>query len=157
VVTNSRKSGDWLQDHLVRSCVRYGVKNISEAREILKEELYNYNYRRIHSTTGEIPMVRFNKAIKDGKSLFRSFEIPKPYDSVKDIFSLRLKRMTDGYRSVSVKGLSLKVPGGECHTWVELRLIPDFKTHLIEIRFWQDKKYLGTTNIKIDDLPIVRY
>ena len=33
---------DWLQDHLVRSCVRYGVKNISEAREILKPDFRGF-------------------------------------------------------------------------------------------------------------------
>lgn len=147
----------WLQDHLVRSCVRYNVNNIDEARKILKEEIFNYNFRRIHSTTGEIPMVRFNQAIKNGKTLFKPLMVPKPYESTKDIFALRLRRMMDGYRSISVKGLTLKVPGGECYTWVELRLIPDFQTKLIEIRFWQDKKYLGLTKIKIDDLPIVHY
>lgn len=151
------RSYHWLQDHIVRTCVRYQAKNIDEARKILKEEIDNYNWRRVHSTTGEIPMMRFNSALKAGKTLFKPFEIPKPYESTKDIFALRLKRMADGYRSVSVKGLTLKVPGGECHEWVDMRISPDFKSQLIEIRFWQNKKYLGKSKIKIDDLPIVRY
>jgi hypothetical protein len=43
---------------------------------VLKEEVYNYNYRKTHSTTGEIPMIRFNNAISINKTLFRPFEIP---------------------------------------------------------------------------------
>lgn len=41
----------WLQDHLVRSCLRNNITTIDSAKEILKKEVYDYNYKRIHSTT----------------------------------------------------------------------------------------------------------
>ena len=40
----------WLQDHLVRTCIRDNVKNIAHAQRILNYERDQYNYRRIHST-----------------------------------------------------------------------------------------------------------
>ena len=70
----------WLQDHLVRACVRDNVTTIQEARKILAEEVKDYNYKRVHSTTKEIPHVRFQKALKDKKSLFREFKIPAPFN-----------------------------------------------------------------------------
>ncbi len=147
----------WLQDHLVRTCVRGGITDIERARELLREELSVYNNKRVHSTTGEIPMIRFNRAVTEGKTLFRSFAIPTPYESVKDIFAWRVTRMTDGYRTVSVKGTKLKVPNGDCYVHVELRMYPDFTTKTIAVRFWQNKKFLGTTTIPLNELSIVHY
>ncbi len=147
----------WLQDHLVRTCVRGGIKDINLARELLRKELNVYNTKRIHSTTGEIPMIRFNTAVKTGHTLFRPFEMPTPYESVKDIFALRVTRMTDGYRSISLKGTKLKVPHGACYVPVELRMYPDFTTKTIEVRFWQNKKFLGVTTVPLNELSIVHY
>lgn len=147
----------WLQDHLVRTCVREEIRDITKARGILREELYIYNCKRIHSTTGEIPIIRFNRAVKEGKTLFRPFAIPKPYESTKDIFALRLSRMTDGYRTVSVKGTKLKVPHGECYVHVELRMYPNFTDKTVEVRFWQEKKFLGSVTVSLEAIPIVHF
>jgi hypothetical protein len=66
----------WLQDHLVRTCVREGITSIDQARQVLYEELHQYNYKRVHSTTGEIPVLRYEKAVEENRGLFRRFEIP---------------------------------------------------------------------------------
>jgi len=76
----------WLQDHLVRTCVREGITSIDQARQVLYEELHQYNYKRVHSTTGEIPVLRYEKALEENRSLFRRFEIPRPYQTLDDIF-----------------------------------------------------------------------
>ncbi|GAH32733.1 unnamed protein product, partial [marine sediment metagenome] len=76
----------WLQDRIVRTCAREGIEAIQEGREVLENEIKRYNYRQVHSTTGEVPIIRFERAIREKKSLFREFEIPPPYTSVKDIF-----------------------------------------------------------------------
>ena len=68
----------WLQDHLVRTCVREGLTSIDQARQVLYEELHQYNYKRVHSTTGEIPVLRYEKALEENRGLFRRFEIPDP-------------------------------------------------------------------------------
>ena len=142
----------WLQDHVGRNCVRGGVTNIEQGREILKQEVYEYNYRRVHSTTDEIPGIRFNRAIKEGKTLFRPFEIPKPYESVKDIFCLRATRRTDGYRKISFHGVSLEVAKVGCYEQVELRLYPNAKDKTIEIRFWFNQTLVGVIIVAMDKI-----
>src|SRR5512139_2451339 len=71
----------WLQDRLIRTCVREDVTDIKPAQQILRQEIHRYNYRQVHSTTQEIPYFRFQRALKDKKSLFREFKIRPPYQS----------------------------------------------------------------------------
>ena len=99
----------WLQDRLVRTCVREDVKDIRHAQTILHRELQRYNYRQVHSTTQEVPYYRFQRALNEGKSLFREFKVPYPYQSVKDIFCLKTTRVIDAYRNISLNGIQLKV------------------------------------------------
>ena len=73
---------EWLQDHIVRTCVRRGITSIVEARQVLKYEVEQYNWRRVHSTTGEVPMFRLQRAIKEQKTLFRDFVLKPPFQSV---------------------------------------------------------------------------
>src|SRR5512136_3364300 len=87
----------WLQDRIVRTCAIEKLTTIEEVRAVLKEELDHYNNRQVHSTTGEVPSIRFEKAKKEGNSLFRPFALPTPYTSAKDIFCLREKRTVNGY------------------------------------------------------------
>ena len=59
----------WLQDHLVRTCIRENVKDINHAQRVLNYERDHYNYKQIHSTTKEIPNRRFNSALEAKKSV----------------------------------------------------------------------------------------
>ncbi len=69
----------WLQDRLVRTCIRENVTDIKDAQKILNQELRRYNHRQVHSTTQEVPYVRFQKALNENNSLFREFKIlPSP-------------------------------------------------------------------------------
>lgn len=147
----------WLQDHLIRTCVREGFTDIKDARKILYAEVRDYNSKRVHSTTKEIPDIRFNKAIKESKTLLREFKLEPPFQSVKDIFCLRATRTVDSYRRISLKGYELKVPGVLPRQDVELRMYPDFKTGLVEIRFWHKGHFMGFQKVKITDLPIVQF
>jgi len=147
----------WLQDHIVRTCVREGITQISDGRKVLQDEIAQYNYKRVHSTTGEIPMIRFRKAIKEQKSLFREFKLEHPFKSAKDVFCLRFERRVDSYRKVSLKGLSIQVPKVMPRQKVELRLYPDFKTGLTEIRFWHNQLFVGSQQVKNQDLPIIHF
>jgi hypothetical protein len=147
----------WLQDHLVRTCVREGITNIEDAQKLLQAEVRDYNSKRVHSTTKEIPDIRFNKAIRENKTLFREFKLESPFQSAKDIFCLRAIRTVDSYRKISIKGCELKVPGVMPKQDVELRMYPDFKTGLIEVRFWHNGQFAGWQKVKITDLPIVQF
>lgn len=146
----------WLQDHLVRTCVRYEITDIHKGQHILNAEVSRYNSRQVHSVTGEIPDIRFNKAIKEGKTLFRPFIPTKPYAS-KDIFSLRESRTTDGYRSISLYGTKLKVPHVDPYRPIDIRMFPNTKTKTIEVRFWHEKTFLGSQTLPAKDLPGVHF
>lgn len=144
----------WLQDHLVRTCIRENVKDIKHAQRILNTECHRYNYKQLHSTTLEIPSLRFNSALKAKKSLFRSWVIPKPFLSLRDIFALRSRRLIDNYHSVSINNLRIKLPNVESRQPVDIRvyiLAQDF----YELRFWYHGKLIKVQRSKIKNfLPI---
>jgi hypothetical protein len=148
---------EWLQDHIVRTCVRRGITSIVEARKILKYEVEQYNWKRVHSTTGEVPMFRLQRAIKEQKTLFRDFVLKPPFQSVKDVFCLRMERTVDSYRKISLQGLELAVPGILPRNKVEVRLYPDLKTGVTEVRFWHEGRFTGSQRVKSADLPIVQF
>jgi len=147
----------WLQDRIVRTCARENVTTIEQTREILGYEARRYNEHQVHSTTGEIPAVRFEKAIKEGQTLFWSFKLPVPYQSTKDLFSLREKRTADAYRKVSFGKTEFKVPGVNPYDEVELHMIPNEQTGLTGIRFWHKGKLAEIQNIKNADLKRVQF
>lgn len=147
----------WIQDHLVRICARENITSIIQANSILHREVYEYNYKRIHSTTGEIPHLRYQRALEEKKSVFRQFLIPPPYQSIKDIFSFRLKRTVDAYRTVSVDNLRLKFNNAPIREDVDLRIYPNLQTGLSEIRFWHKDKLLDIQKVKTELLKVVHF
>jgi len=126
----------WIQDRLVRTCYRENIRVIKEAQLILNSLVRKYNYQIVHSTTGEIPYIRFQRAIREKRTLFREFSIMPPFLSTKDIFCLRVDRMVDSYRKVSINNLELKVPKVPLHERIQLRITPDKESGLSEVRFW---------------------
>jgi hypothetical protein len=146
----------WLQDRLVRTCVRENVTDIRDAQKILNQEVRRYNYRQVHSTTQEIPYSRFQKALKEKKSLFREFLLKPPFQSSKDIFCLRTTRRVDAYRKISISNLPLKVNKAIPHDIVTLRIYP-LNNRVSEIRFWGKDTLLDVQRIKNADLKGVHF
>jgi hypothetical protein len=147
----------WLQDRIVRTCARENVRDISQIREILAFEVKRYNEHQVHSTTGEIPVVRLEKALEEGDSLFRPFKVPFPYESTHDIFCLRDSRITSSYRKISLNGIEFRVPGVDPHEKVDLRMVPDEETGLTEIRFWHNGRLVSMQKVKTSHLTPVRF
>jgi transposase len=139
----------WLQDRLVRTCALEHITTLTDARPVLREEVHRYNYHQVHSTTGEIPAVRFEKAHNEHRSLFRPFAVPKPFTSPKDVFCLRYARTADGYRKISLAGHVLQIPGIEPRDDVQLHLVPDEAKNLVELRIWAADRLLHTTHLPI--------
>jgi len=146
----------WLQDRLIRTCVREDVKEINHAQRVLNHELYRYNHQQLHSTTQEIPYLRFQKALKENQSLFREFTIKPPYQSVKDIFCFRMDRTIDPYRRISIHNLQLKVNHATPGKTVNLRIYPS-TNEIAEIRFWSEGKLIDVQRIKNSDLKGVHF
>jgi transposase len=142
----------WLQERIVRTCALEHIDSLEDARLVLREEIHRYNYQQVHSTTQEIPAIRFEKARKENRSLFRSFSLPKPFTSAKDVFCLRHHRVADGYRKVTLVGHSIQIPGICPREEIDLHFVPDESKNLVEIRFWATGKLVHTTNLPLDSL-----
>lgn len=147
----------WLQDRLVRECSREMVRTIDQARPLLNSEVFRYNNHQVHSSTGEIPFIRFQKALDEKKSLFREFKVPPPYESSKDIFCLRAIRSVDPYRNISFNNIKFKISGVPIRSRVHLRIVPNKETGLGEIRFWYKNKLVSVQNIKNEDINLVHF
>jgi hypothetical protein len=139
----------WLQDRLVRTCALEHITTLTDARPVLREEVHRYNYHQVHSTTGEIPAVRFEKAHNEHRSLFRPFAVPHPFTSPKDVFCLRYARIADGYRKISLAGHTLQIPGIDPRDELNLHLIPDETKNLVEIRIWAADRLVHCTHLPI--------
>jgi len=147
----------WLQDRIVRTCAIEKITAIEDARVVLKEELDRYNNHQVHSTTGEVPSIRFDKARKEGKSLFRPFALPKPYTSTKDIFCLREKRRVNGYRKISLSNHEIAVPNVPLREEVEVHLIPDVERGALEMRIWWENRMAHSVTYPLKEFPRVQF
>ena len=146
----------WLQDHLVRTCLREDVTSIDAANRLLAQEVHDYNYRRVHSTTGQIPSLRFQEALKAKQSLFRPFTPPPPFQSAKDLFCFRIERTTNAYRRIALDTLQFSVRGVDPYQPVTLRITPRDR-QLAEIRFWHENRLVDVQTVKQEDLTSVRF
>lgn len=146
----------WLQDRIVRTCVREDVTDIRDARRILAREIDRYNYRQVHSTTREVPYLRLQRALKEKQSLFRELTIKPPFQSVKDIFCLRVERSVDPYRRISLHNMQIKVKNATPRKRVTLRIYPLNNT-VSEIRFWCDGSLIDIQRIKNSNLVGVHF
>jgi len=146
----------WLQDHLIRTCLREDVTSLSAANQVLAKEVHEYNYRRIHATTGEIPYRRFQRALQAKQSLFRPFTLPPPFQSAKDLFCFRLERTTNAYRRISLDTLQFSVRGVAPYQPVTLRIAPRDR-HLAEIRCWHENRLVDVQTVKLQDLKSVHF
>ena len=142
----------WMQDRIVRTCALENISSLQDVRRVLGEEIHRYNFLQVHSTTKEIPAIRFEKAKKDNKSVFCPFVLPKDIESPKDIFCIRHNRVADGYRKISIAGQTFQISGIEPREAVELHLIPDEAKYLVEIRVWAHKKMVHRFNMPIADI-----
>ncbi|WP_457643238.1 hypothetical protein [Persephonella sp.] len=146
----------WLQDRLIRTCVREDIRTIEEAQRVLDMEVQRYNYRQVHSTTGEIPAMRFERALREGSTLFREFKVPGPYESPKDIFCLRTQRIVNPYGQISLKGLKLKLNKVKTGDLIDVRVYP-LDEEVSELRLWREGTLIEVFHIKNSDLKGVHF
>lgn len=141
----------WMQDRIIRSCIRENVKTIAHGQRILNYELDRYNHRQLHSTTKEIPSLRFQNAKEQNKSLFREFKIPQPFLTLKDIFCFRTSRIIDNYGKITISQLSFRLKNVQPRDSVDIRIYP-LSDSLLELRFWDNDKLLDTQRVRKSDL-----
>ena len=147
----------WMQDRIVRTCALEQVRTIEQAREVLKNEVDRYNNHQVHSTTKEIPHIRFEKAKREGNTLFRPFIIPRPFCSYKDVFCLREKRMVNAYHKIALFNKEIFVSKVPLRDYVEIFMVPNKKLRIMELRFWWNNQLVQTTIYPLKDFPSVHF
>jgi hypothetical protein len=144
----------WLQDRIVRTCALENISTMEDARSVLREEVHRYNDHQVHSTTKEIPSIRFEKARKAGNSLFRPFSLPNPFTSPKDVFCLRETRVVDGYRRISLFSHTIEVPNVPLYEDVDIHMVPDPKRQVMEIRIWWNEKMVHSVDLPLQGFRV---
>lgn len=144
----------WLQDRIVRTCALEGLDQLEEVRAVLREEVDRYNNHQVHSTTREIPNLRFSRAIAEGNSLFRPFSVPKPYTSSKDVFCLRERRMVNGYRRISLFSHQIQVPSVPLREEVDVHMIPNIEKQVMELRIWWNEKMVHSLSLPLQGFRV---
>src|SRR3990170_396791 len=129
----------WMQDRIVRTCALENLSTLEEARTVLREEVNRYNDHQVHSTTQEIPSLRFPRAQQEGNSLFRPYALPKPYTSPKDVFCLRERRQLNAYGRISLFDQQIRVANVPLREQVQLHMVPDTDKQLLHVRIWWNK------------------
>lgn len=147
----------WLQDRIVRQAAKENLTTINELRKVLRGLVWKYNNQWVHSTTKEIPIIRFENALKNKKSLFTPFKLNITDRTIDDIFCLKMERTVDSYRKVSIDGFELRVPNGAPRQTVNVKIVPVAEKRLVKIRFWQKNCFLGEILEKQENLPIVHF
>ena len=95
-------------------------------------------------------MGRFNSALEAKKSLSRTWAIPRPFLSFKDIFAVRIERYIDGPSSVTIKNITIKLSNVEPRYPVDIRAYP-LDNDLYELRFWHNARLVKVERLKIPD------
>lgn len=145
----------WLQDRVVRRSAKDHVTKFTEVREIFRDEVNRYNNRQVHSTTKEIPIMRLEAALNQNRTMLRPFFIPKPYESIKDIFCLRTTRTVNHYQKIALNNLMFDVPSVRPGQEVNVKIRPEPETGQAEIRIWHNDRLAAAKTILLKDLPQV--
>ena len=144
----------WLQDRIVRTCVLENISDLAEARQVLRDEVDRYNNHQVHSTTKEIPSVRFDRARAAGQTLFRAFSLPQPYRSAKDVFCLHETRIVNAYRRISLNNHEIEVPHVDLREHVDIHLVPDLIKNVMEVRIWWREKMVHAVAFPLGDFKV---
>jgi hypothetical protein len=144
----------WIQDRGVRTCALEHITALEEVRQVLREEVERYNQRQVHSTTKEIPAIRFGRALKEANSLFRPFSVSAPYTSADDVFCLQETRVTNGYGRISLFNHQIRVANVPLREPVDVHLVPDFDRNLMHLRVWYQGALAHTVDLPLNDFRV---
>ncbi len=68
-----------------------------------------------------------------------------------------MKRKVDAYHKISINNLKLKVHKAPLREEIELRIAPDEKTALAEVRIWYKDILTDVYQVKNSNLSIVKF
>lgn len=144
----------WIQDRVVRTCALENIADLEEVRQVLREEVERYNQRQVHSTTKEIPAIRFGRALTEANSLFRPFSLPAPYTSPDDVFCLQETRVTNGYGRISLFNHPIRVANVPLRAHVDVHLVPHFDSDVMHVRVWHKESLAHSVDLPLNDFRV---
>lgn len=144
----------WIQDRVVRTCALERISDLEGVREVLCEQVDRYNQRQVHSTTREIPAIRFGRAMTEANCLFRPFAVPPPYTSPDDVFCLQETRVANGYGRISLFNHEIRVANVPLRQPVEVHLVPDFSREIMNVRIWHRGALAHTVDLPLDEFRV---
>lgn len=144
----------WIQDRVVRTCALEHITALEEVRQVLREEVERYNQRQVHSTTKEIPAIRFGRALSQANSLFRPFSVPDPFSSADDVFCLQETRVTNGYGRISLFNHQVRVANVPLREPVDVHLVPNFDKHVMHVRIWHRERLAHTVDLPLNSFRV---
>ena len=147
----------WIQDRVVRTASKEKLTTISELREVLYKLVDQYNNHWVHSTTKEIPVVRFENALNNNLCLFKPLQRVLLDTDLKDIFCLTAQRKVDGYKRISFEKNVLELPNATARQVVDINIVFDTQKQIAELRFWQLGKLIEIKTLPTQKLPEVRF
>ncbi len=130
------------------------IDNLNDARQVLSEERDRYCHHQVHSTTKEIPAVRFGRAHTEENSLFRPFSLPAPYTSPDDVFCLQETRVTNGYGRISLFNHDIRVANVPLREQVDVHMIPDFDRDIMRVRIWHRDALAHTVEPPLQEFAV---
>ncbi|MCJ7473175.1 MAG: hypothetical protein MUP02_10310 [Actinobacteria bacterium] len=83
--------------------------------------------------------------------------LPTPYLSSKDIFALRDQRTVNPYRKISFNKLIFPISGAPIREKVDLRIVPDMRSGMAEIRLWYKDSLIGIQSAKNEDINLMNF
>lgn len=96
----------YLQARVPYLCSKRKVAKISEGQEVVDEVINYYNTQRFHEETGEIPVKRWDRALKEGRCCLRPVTEDIDWDYVS---AFKSSRTVDGYGTLSYRGTKYKL------------------------------------------------
>lgn len=144
----------WIQDRVVRTCALEKITELEELSAVLREEIDRHNQGQVHSTTKEIPAIRFGRAITKENSQFRPFSVPAPYTSPDDVFCLQETRVTDGYGRISLFNHDIRVANVPLRQEVNVHLVPDFEREVMRVGIWHKQGSKHTVDLPLKDFRV---
>ena len=98
----------YLQSRIPYLCEKHHVHKVDEGQKIVDEVVDYYDTKHIHEETGEIPLHRWDRAIREGRTQLR----PVPEDTDWDhVSAFKSSRWVDGYGTISIRGSKYKLRG----------------------------------------------
>ncbi len=144
----------WLQDRIVRTCALENISAMEDVRSVLKDEVDRYNNHQVHSTTKEIPSIRFRRprGMATACSALSPFPSPTRPPRMCSAYARPESSMATDESPCSTT--RSKFPNVGLREEVEVHLVPDTAKKVMEIRIWWKEKMVHSVALPLEGFRV---